>query len=125
MAKETPGLKKMSDPKFDWDKINGFKQSDYVAAAAKHGEKKLYHIHVEVDEDEVYDYLACRPSKSVMSAVASYGKKEEYDMANDVLVKNCILAGDNSALEDFCVYAKVLENLNSITQKANAFFSKA
>lgn len=66
---------RMNDPSFDWSKITDFSKEDYIAAVAKHGEKKLYHIHVEVDEDESYDFLAVRPSKTVMSVVADYGKR--------------------------------------------------
>ncbi len=116
---------RMNDPLFDWSKIHDFSKNDYVAAAAKHGEKKLYHIHIEVDEDESYDYLAVRPSKSVMMAVADYGKKELIDQANAVLIKNCVLAGDMDALEDFMVYSYVMNNLRKITEQAETFFNKA
>ena len=117
---------RMNDPSFDWSKITDFSQEDYIQAVAKHGEKRIYHLHIEVDEEEKYDYLLVRPSKQVMSAVAKYGVDKYYDRANNFLIKNCTLAGDMQAMEDDAmIFTEVLKTLTTFSNQAHTFFSKA
>lgn len=104
--------------------IVGFTQQEHEELKAKFGHR-LYHITAQISDTERYDYLVVRPDKSLMLMIASFGRKEEYEKANDAMIKNCVKAGDREALEDFAVYQTVLESIQQISKGQAAFIRKA
>lgn len=85
--------------------------------------KRLKHVTVQVDEDERYDYLVIRPNKNILLAMAK--KKDDLEEANDILIRNCVAAGDMEALEDSAVYTSVLTAIGQLIAGQAAFISKA
>ena len=61
-----------------------------------------------------------------MMLVASKGKDGDYEAANNVLINNCVVAGNRELIdEDFAVYSTVLQVLQQLTEANQAFFRKA
>lgn len=85
--------------------------------------KRLKHVTVQVDEDERYDFLIIRPNKNILLAMAK--KKDDLEEANDILIRNCVAAGDMEALEDSAVYTSVLTAIGQLIAGQAAFISKA
>lgn len=110
--------------KEELDSIVGFTLTEHDELKARYG-NRLYHITAQISDTERYDYLIIRPDKSLMSMIASFGRKEEYEKANDALVKNCVKAGNMEALEDFAVYQSVLSSIQDISKGQAAFIRKA
>ena len=88
---------------------------------AKHG--RLYVVNISIEEDEHYQFIVCRPSRSLLSAIASY--QDNMEKANDLIIKNMVLDGDLDALDDGLVYAKLMEQVASIMSQGTAFLQKA
>lgn len=104
--------------------IVGFTLQEHEALKARFG-NRLYHITAQISDTERYDYLVIRPDKSLMLMIANFGKKEEYEKANDALIKNCVKAGDMEALEDFAVYQNVLNSIQETIKGQATFIRKA
>lgn len=105
-------------------RINGFTEEEYAALEAKFG-RRLRMVTVETDDGSA-DFLVIRPSRQHMMLVASKGKDGDYEAANNVLIQNCVVAGDRNILdEDFAVYSTVLQVLQQLTEANQAFFRKA
>lgn len=105
-------------------KINGFTEEQYKELSSKYG-KRLRMVTVQT-EDGRYDYLIIRPSRAHMMAVAAKGKDGDYEAANNVLINNCVVAGDKDVLEeDFSVYNAVMQAVQSLTEAQQTFMRKA
>ena len=102
--------------------IVDFKEEEHAELKTKYG-KRLKHVTVQVDEDERYDYLIVRPEKNVLLAMAR--KNDDLEEANDILIRNCVAAGNMAALEDSAVYTSVLTAIGQLIAGQAAFISKA
>ncbi|MFS2572860.1 hypothetical protein AAH134_20680 [Bacteroides thetaiotaomicron] len=102
--------------------IVDFTPEEHKEMKEKYG-RRLKHVTVQVDEDERYDYLIVRPGKNVLLAMAK--KKEDLEEANDILIRNCVAAGNMEALEDSAVYTSVLTAIGELIAGQAAFISKA
>lgn len=102
--------------------INGFTPAEHVELKAKYG-KRLRHVTVQLDEEERYDYLVARPNKDVILAMATH--RNDLNVANELLINTCVVAGDKEALEDAAVYTAVLTAVGELIQGQAAFISKA
>lgn len=102
--------------------IVDFTQEIHSELKTKYG-KRLKHVTVQVDEDERYDFLIIRPNKNILLAMAK--KKDDLEEANDILIRNCVAAGDMEALEDSAVYTSVLTAIGQLIAGQAAFISKA
>ena len=76
-------------------KINGFTEAEHKDLKAKYG-NRLRMVTVET-EDGRYDYLVVRPSRAHMMLVATKGKEGDFEAANNVLIQNCVVAGDKKS----------------------------
>ncbi|MFR8837918.1 hypothetical protein [Bacteroides sp.] len=104
--------------------IVGFTAEEYAAQEAKYG-KRLRMVTVVTDDGRA-DFLVIRPSRQHMMLVASKGKDGDYEAANNVLINNCVVAGNRELIdEDFAVYSTVLQVLQQLTEANQAFFRKA
>lgn len=120
--KELPSYAEMTAE--EKKQIEGFTAEEYAAQEAKYG-KRLRMVTVVTDDGRA-DFLVIRPSRQHMMLVASKGKDGDYEAANDVLIKNCVVAGNRELLdEDFAVYSTVLQVLQQLTEANHAFFRKA
>lgn len=102
--------------------IVDFTEEEHAGMKLKYG-KRLKHVTVQVDEDERYDYLIVRPNKNILLAMAK--KKDDLEEANDILIRNCVAAGNMEALEDSAVYTSVLTAIGQLIAGQAAFISKA
>ena len=102
--------------------IVDFTEEEHTELKLKYG-KRLKHVTVQVDEDERYDYLIVRPKKNILLAMAK--KKDDLEEANDILIRNCVAAGNMEALEDSTVYTSVLTAIGQLIAGPAAFISKA
>ena len=121
-------LKKMSDYESltteEKSKINGFTEAEHKDLKEKYG-NRLRMVSVET-EDGRYDYLVIRPSRAHMMLVASKGKDGDFEAANNVLIQNCVVAGDRKAIEeDYAVYSTLLMAIQQMTEAVQAFIGKA
>lgn len=102
--------------------VVGFTSAEHAELKSTYG-KRLRHVTVQVDEDERYDYLVVRPDKNLILAMAAH--KDDLGAANDLLLNNCVKAGDRQALEDSAVYTTVLSAISELISGQAAFISKA
>ena len=73
--------------------------------------------------EEEHTYLIVRPKKNILLAMAK--KKDDLEEANDILIRNCVAAGNMEALEDSTVYTSVLTAIGQLIAGQAAFISKA
>lgn len=120
--KELPSFAEMTVE--EKKQINGFTEEEYAAQEAKFG-RRLRMVTVETDDGRA-DFLVIRPSRQHMMLVASKGKEGDYEAANNVLIQNCVVAGNRNLIdEDFAVYSTLLQVLQQLTEANQAFFRKA
>lgn len=94
--------------------------SEFTALKAKH--KHLYVVDIRLAKDETYQFIACRPGRSLIDLIA---ETKEVNKVNDMMLKNMIVAGDREALGDGLVYTAVLRELAKITRQASGFLARA
>lgn len=100
--------------------------------ALKEKHSGLTHISIPLgDEDDVNgetaDYIICRPSRKVLSAVGQYGSQGNLNKANEVLIKNCVLKGDMTHIEDEKdgrVFLAVLKEIGKLNEEKAAVVKK-
>lgn len=96
-------------------------KEEYDNLKAKH--KHIYIIDIDLGEGEKYQFIAKRPSKDTMSAVAA--SKTDLDHANTLLINGTIIAGDKEYLDDGIVYTCLLKELAGIFKLGKTSFTKA
>lgn len=64
----------------------------------------------------VAKFVVCKPTRNVLSAIVEYGKKDDVDTVNKLLITNCVLGGDMQHLEDTKIYLSMLEVLGKLLQ---------
>lgn len=106
----------------DWSMVKCVTEEQFKDLQAKHG--RLYYIHVVIDETEQYHFFAKRPSRSLLSMIADYANKQDYNKINEVTIANMIVAGDKEALEDGVVFQNVMEELSKLMKMGQSFLLK-
>ncbi len=105
-------------------KINGFTEAEHKDLKAKYG-NRIRMVTIET-EDGRFDYLVIRPSRAHMMLVATKGKEGDFEAANNVLIQNCVVAGNKQAIEeDYAVYSTLLTAIQQMTEAVQAFIRKA
>lgn len=102
-------------------KLRVISQSEFDELEAKY--RRLYIIDVEFDEKERYQFIARRPTRQVIDALAS--SKSDTSKITDIMIKGMIVAGDTESLDDGVVYSRVLEGLTEIVKEGRKLFTKA
>ncbi|GHV40449.1 hypothetical protein FACS1894179_07010 [Bacteroidia bacterium] len=105
----------------DKPKLSVVSQTEFDELEAKNG--RLYIIDIVFDEKERYQFIARRPKKQVMDAVAK--NKADISKANEIMLKNTIVAGDLDLLDDGVIYARVLKEIGQIFKEGQSFLTKA
>lgn len=95
--------------------------AEFEQLKTKYG--KLYVIDIKLDEDEIYQFVVRRPTRDLLSALAKH--KDDIDKANDLIIKNMVVAGDKNALDDGLVYARLMKETSKIIEQGSSFLSKA
>lgn len=105
---------------FDAKKITCATEAEFTKLKAAN--RHLYVLDIVMSKDESYQFLVCRPSRALLSLVAS---AESTDQANDYIIKNMVVAGDTSVLDDGLVYARLNEQLSALMKEGKGFLHKA
>ncbi len=108
-------------PIFNLENLTVVTQEEFTKLQATHG--KLYVLDIMIDKDESYQYIAKRPTRQLLSAIAEH--KDDIDAANDLILKNMIVAGDLKALDDGIVYGQLMKEMGALMQHGTSFLSKA
>lgn len=86
------------------------------------GKLKEITIPLDGEEDKNAKFVICKPTRDVLSALADAAENKDNDLAQDLLVKNCVLGGDMSFINendkesDVSVYLAVLEEVGKFMQ---------
>lgn len=100
-------------------------ETEIATLKEKYGKIKILTITVDEDDDEVYQFAVRRPDRSLMNMATRYASQNEVEKFNEILVKNLIVGGDMTALDDGIVYMGIVGELASTIQPAAAFLKKA
>jgi len=66
---------------------------------------------------KVAKFVVCKPTRNVLSAIIDYGKKEDVENVNKLLIANCVLGGDMEYLSekgDTQIYLSMIEVLGKL-----------
>lgn len=108
-------------PVFDYEKLTVVTRQEFEALQAKYG--KLYIVNIEIDETESYQYILRRPTRQHLELIEHH--KDSLTKANDIIIKNMVVAGDTEALNDGIVYAGFGLEAGKIVQQARSFLYRA
>lgn len=95
-------------------------EAEFQELKAKYG--RLYVVDIQVDEDEVYQFIVRRPTRMLIEAVAD---TKDIAKTNDMIIKGMVVGGDRKALEDGLVYSALMSKLGEVMRSASGFLSKA
>lgn len=98
--------------------------SEFDELEAKY--RKLYIIDISIDADERYQFIARRPTKDLIDALAA--SKDNINDATELLIKNMLVVHSKynpDELNDGVVYQHVLRALTSISKQGKQLFTKA
>ncbi|TLP81356.1 hypothetical protein [Maribacter sp. ACAM166] len=80
----------------------------------------LRQIEVPVDGGEPAKFIICKPTRNLLPSITQYGKDENIEALNRLLVTNCVLGGDMLYMDDdsgdMAVYLAVLAEVGKLMQ---------
>lgn len=91
---------------------------------------RIVEIEIPLEEDDlngdgdVASFVLKKPSREVLYAIANYAQEKKLRKANEVLIKNCVLGGDMSALDDDDIYFAVIEECSKLSNTKKARLKK-
>lgn len=88
---------------------------------AKHG-KDLRLCSVTTQNGETFAFVLKKPTRGVIQAVSGVG--DDTTKASDLMIENCVIAGDKDALEDGEVFVAVLEEVGNLFGAATTSVKK-
>lgn len=103
-------------------KFQGLSADEIKALKDKHGYVEQYDVPLDdqIEGGEVASFILIKPSRNVIMAMAKHAQDKNLEKANDVLIKNCVVAGDKDSLDsekgNTEVYLSVLERLGKLTE---------
>ncbi len=80
---------------------------------------KIYLIEVENPNGEPLEYVLRQPDRTIMAAVGKIANTDPFK-AGVILVENCLLYGDKTALEDMTVFSAVAEAFEEVNKSRKA-----
>lgn len=86
---------------------------------AKHGEG-LQLVVITVDGVS-HEFVIKKPSRNVIEAIT---ETTELSKQNDILLKNCVVSGDEAAQEDGDVYLELLRRIGELQGQATSKLKK-
>lgn len=84
---------------------------DVEALKRKYG--KIYLVEVEDPSGTPLEFVLRQPDRNVMGAVAKVANSDPFK-AGVILVENCLLYGDKTALDDITVFSAVAEQFEKV-----------
>jgi hypothetical protein len=83
----------------------------------------LRQIEIPVDEElngKSAKFIICKPTRNLLPVITQYGKDQNIEALNTLLVTNCVLGGDMAYMDDengdMAVYLAVLEEVGKQMQ---------
>ncbi|MDR1155293.1 MAG: hypothetical protein LBL04_11350 [Bacteroidales bacterium] len=117
----TLALAAVAIPVYSLEDLKAVTKAEFSALQAKYG--KLYILDVAIDDDETYQFILRRPTRQHLEMIESF--KNDTEKVNDAIIKNLVVAGDISRLDDGIVYARFMAETAQIISQGNAFLSRA
>ena len=81
---------------------------------------KITEIVIPLSDDldgEVAKFAICKPSKNLLPAITQYGKEENIEALNTLLLTNCVLGGDMHYLDtDISVHLALVDAVGKLMQ---------
>lgn len=100
-----------------------FSAETISALKAKNG-KRLRYLKVTT-EDGISEFILKKPSRATSSAVRDALEKKDETLASDIMLKNCVLAGDLEDIEeDAEVFTQVTQYIGTLVNKAEVAAKK-
>ncbi len=109
-------------------------KTELDALKAKYGKVKIITVVIEEPERddagnvvacEAYYFVVCRPSKSQVRMLTALAQKGDDDKFVSSAIKNLVVGGDTSALEDGLVYMGITTQLQGLLKPYTSFLTKA
>jgi hypothetical protein len=117
-------------------KVRVSKMSKSQIQEWKDAGKKPVEVVVPVDEDdvnlegEVAEIWITRPNRAVLNSIASYSQKGMFSRINTLMIKNCVLGGDEDYITegnekyDDDIFETVMNEISNLTEKRRAKVKK-
>lgn len=101
-----------------------FDDADVKRYKAENPGRAISAINVRT-EDAVANFIAKKPDRNTLYAVAKYAADKDFKRANDSMVKNCIIDGDMELLESNTdIFMAVVAKLGELVGEAEATVKK-
>jgi hypothetical protein len=108
-------------PVFDFENLTVITRQEFDNLQAKFG--KLYVVDVEIDEGESYQFILKRPTRQFLELIDN--SKNDTSKVNELIIKNLVVAGDKSQLDDGLVFSQFNLQAAKIINQGKGFFAKA
>jgi hypothetical protein len=108
-------------PVYNFENLTAVTQAEFSTLQAKFG--KLYVLDIQIDEYEGYQFVVRRPTRQHLELIEA--NKNNTGKVNDIIIKNLVVSGNESLLEDGIVYARFMVETAKIIKQGNSFLSKA
>lgn len=83
----------------------------------------LRQVAIPLDDDpdgKKAEFIICKPTRNLLPAITQYGKEEDIDALNKLLISSCVLGGDMKYMDEqtgeMDVYLAVLEEVGKLMQ---------
>lgn len=107
----------INDLYYEADDFGRFSEDELKNARAKHG-KRLRYVKVTTPDGDS-EFIIKKPSRATSSAVRDALDKNNENLAQDIMISNCVVLGDLADIEeDAVVFTKVTTFITSMVQEA-------
>ena len=107
----------INDLYYEADDFGRFSEDELKNARAKHGKRLRYLKVITPDGDS--EFIIKKPSRATSSAVRDALDKKDENLAQNIMISNCVVLGDLADIEeDAVVFTKVTTFITSMVQEA-------
>ncbi len=88
------------------------------------GKLKQVSIPIDGELDKYAQFIICKPTRNLLSALADAGERKDVDKVQELLITNCVLGGDMDYIDeeskqcDVSVYLALLEEVGKFMETA-------
>lgn len=81
----------------------------------QHGKLYLVEVAAERDGDAPHFFVLKSPDRKIMGAAAKIGHSDPFG-AGDLMIRNCLVWGDESLLDDMAVFSALMAEFEKVNQ---------